>query len=405
MIHRWFAAVIVACALLVGAGSARATTIQRYVLQVQPSGDRHGAFDVRMELEYRSFTSENKRDGFKYIGDQPPSQLRAHTRDGEPLTVRSSREGSSGQWKLEFALSRATPANDHEELRHVVIEFTQAVEQRSYWTRAEGELDWSNQFRVLVEQTEYRGKGGVELRGADCRIEGDASVCRGAGAAQRLRFALDRGFDPLDASLALLGFVCSMVGLALVLRSRRAQFVAARGVIPPAPAPAYTQPVNDPQVYRAPAPLPKPEELPPPVLPASQQRWWNGYVAKVLAGSLVPTIATLVVVSVFGSALPIGVALAWAFGIGALSLVRDKSNDVAAAAVLVAIAAAVAAAALGVRGVFAASGLGAFGYGIVHSIKNPGSGGGGSSSCSSSSSCGGGGGGCGGGGGGGGCGG
>jgi hypothetical protein len=404
VIHRLFHAVIVASALLVGAGSAWATTIQRYVLHVQPSAARRGAFDVRMELEYRSALSEDKRDGFKYIGDQAPSELRAHTRDGEPLTVRSSREGSSGQWKLEFALSRATPANDHEELRHVIVEFTQGFERRNHWTSVEGELDWSNQFRVIVEQSEYRGTGGVELRGADCRIEGEASVCRAAGAAQRLRFSLDRGFDALDALLGLLGFVGLIVGLALVLRSRRAQFVAARGVIPPAPAPAYTQPINDPQVYRAPAPLPKPEELPPPVLPASEQRWWNGYVAKVLAGSLGPAIATLVVVSAFGSALPIGVALAGAFGIGALSLVRDKSNDVADAAVLIAVAAAVAAAAMGVRGVFTASALGAVGYGVAHAIKHGGQGGSGGSSSCSSSSCGGGGGGCGGGGGGGGCG-
>ncbi len=403
MIHRLFHAVIVASALLVGAGSAWATTIQRYVLQVQPSAERRGAFDVRMELEYRSFTSENKRDGFKFVGEREVRNLRAHTREGEPLTVTARREESSRQWKLEYALSGGSPVNDSEEVRHVVLEFTQDFNERMFWSHAEGELEWAPQFRVEVGETELRALGGFELKGDGCRSEGDAFVCRARGT-HRFAFSRPTSIGAPTGFASVVGIAGLSVALLLGLGARRRKLLDEKGVIPPAPAPAYAPPSVSPEVYRAPAPLPKPDELPPPVLPEGEQRQWNAKVLEVLGLSLAPSLVALMMITVFGTRLPIAVSILLALALGATALIKNKDGDFSSAAPLVASVYVIAPLAFGLAGFITGAGIGFAAFVVGLAIKNAGQGGSGGSSSCSSSSCGGGGGGCGGGGGGGGCG-
>lgn len=405
MIRRAFAAVMLALAVVCFSPAAVATTIQHYRLEIRPSASRSDAVDVRMDLEYRSSTAENKRDGFKFVGTNQPLSLRAHTRDGEELTVRSSLEASSHQWKIEFALSRGYPVSDWEEVRHAVIEFTQVIDERTRWSGRSVSLDWPGQFRVAVTDTQYTVAGGFEASGEGCVSQGDEFVCRPSAPS---KITLTRSGPNPGAALG--GFSLGMAGLLgilfFALRNRYQKLLDEKGVLPPAPAPAYPLATTvDPKVFRAPPPLPTPEQLPAAVLPESERQRWSRIVGVTVAVAFVPLLVTVLFITAVGTVMPPGLALFFALVIGAiLALLADDEGNARGWPAVLGGGIAIGPLGWGLSGLITAV-VGTFvSYGLFLAIKNaPAGGSGGSSSCSSSS-CGGGGGGCGGGGGGGGCG-
>lgn len=405
MIRRALTAVVLAIYLLFCRSIANATTIQHYRLYLRPSSSRSGAVDVRLDLEYRSPTAENKRDGFKFVGSNQPRELRAHTRDGQPLTVQAQREESSGQWKIEFALSRGYPVSDYEEVSHAVIEFTQDLDERARWSSRQTELVWPSQFRVAVMDTQYTVAGGFEASGEGCVAQGDEFVCRPTTPA---KLTLTRAGPSLSSLLAgfAFGIAAMFAILFIALRGRYLKLLEERGVLPPAPAPTYPLATSvDPKVFRAPPPLPTPEQLPNPTLPDNEKQRWSRNLGITVAVAFAPLVVTVLYITVFGAVFSPALALCLAMVLGALmALIVNSDGDPRVWPSVVASFCCVGPLTAGISGLIVAV-VGSFvGFGIIQAIKNaPAGGSGGSSSCSSSS-CGGGGGGCGGGGGGGGCG-
>lgn len=405
MIRRALSAVVLAIALLFCSSIASATTIQRYRLELRPSASRAGAVDVRLDLEYRSPTAENKRDGFKFVGSNEPRELRAHTRDGQPLTVQARREEDSGQWKIEFALSLGYPVSDDEEVSHAVIEFTQDLDELTRWTSRSSELVWPSQFRVAVTDTQYTIAGGFEASGEGCVAQGDEFVCRPTTPAKLTLSREGPTLGSLFGGLSL-GIAAMLAILFITLRGRYAKLLEERGVLPPAPAPAYPLPTSvDPKVFRAPPPLPTPEQLPNPVLPDNERKRWSRNLGITVAVAFAPLVVTTLFITMFGAVFSPAIALCLAMVLGAfMALIVNSDGDPLVWPAVVAGFGCVGPLAAGISGLIVAVVGSLVGFGIVQAIINaPAGESGGSSSCSSSS-CGGGGGGCGGGGGGGGCG-
>jgi len=390
------------------ASIAPAAEIERYRVDVRESEHRDDAIDVRMELVYRASVNENKRDGFKYIGRQGASNVRVTAPDGTPLRFQLSREGRSGEWRLDFDLSSPISTDAYHETRAAIITFTQPVSEQHRWASERVELRWPAQFRLPVLQTEYRSSGSWVLSGDNCSSEGEATVCR-PSSPSTMRLERERG--PTHALVGVsLGLLTAVALLLRALRSRFAAHLSTKGVLPPAPAHSYSvAALLEPGVFRAPPPLPTPAELPEPVLPESERRAWESQVrTTVLIAFIAPMIAAFAL-STFGSEIDPGVLLFVAFVAGALSslwLNSDAKPRVWPSVV-------VSAALLGPIGLGLVGAVGSIiGGGLVLAIGKSiadapaGSFNSGGSSCSSgSSSCGGGGGGCGGGGcGGGGCG-
>jgi len=408
VIRRALTAVLLAIALVFCRSIASATTIQHYRLYLRPSLSRSGAVDVALELEYRSSTAENKRDGFKFVGSNQPRELRAYTRDGQPLTVQARRDEILGQWKIEFALSRGYPVSDYEEVSHAVIEFTQDLDERARWTSRQTELVWPSQFRVAVTDTQYIVRGGFEASGDGCVALGDEFVCRPTTPA---KLTLTRAGPSLSSLLGGFAFgIAAMIAILFIaLRGRYLKLLEERGVLPPAPAPAYPLATSvdvDPKVFRAPPPLPTPEQLTNPTLPYNEIKRWSRNLGITVAVAFVPLVVTVLYITVFGAAFSPGLALCFAMVLGALmALIVNSDGDPRVWPSVVAGFGCVGPLTAGISGLIVAV-VGSFvGFVIILAIKKaPEGGSGGSSSCSSSSSCGGGGGGCGGGGGGGGCG-
>jgi hypothetical protein len=411
MMRRVLSALILAMATIVCASVASATTIQRYRLALHPNAYDDNAIDVRLELEYRSSITENKREGFKFVGSNEPRHLRAHTRDGRPLSVQALYERSSGQWKIVFALDRGVAISSEEEVSHAVIEFTQDLDDRSDWTSRWTELVWPAQFRVDVTNIEYTIAGDFLVTGEGCYEQGRVFVCRPA---RPTSITLYHREGPSLFSLLggiAFGSAAMLAILFIVLRRRYGRLLEERGVLPPAPAPAYPQETSmDPRVFRAPPPLPTPQQLPPPVLPAHERQRWTRNLMITVAAAFGPFVATVLYVTMLGVPLSPAIALCLSMVIGAATaLIVNRDGNPRVWPALLASTGLVGAFGAGALGFFIASFAPFVLFKIAQAIRdapdnpsNQDSAASSSSSCSSSS-CGGGG--CGGGGcGGGGCG-
>ncbi|MBL8681506.1 MAG: hypothetical protein JNK05_20235 [Myxococcales bacterium] len=392
--------------VLLFAPSAFAAEIQSYRLDVRPSERNPGAIDVRIEFVYRASTSENKRDGFKYVGSSHPRNVEVVAPDGTRLLHRETYEQRPQEWRIDFDLSEPTQVSQFEETRSAILTFTQDVDWRRSWARDTLSLAWPGQFRVPVRSVEYRVSGGLEPDRLDCATDGDAFLCR---TSEPVRLSLTRERSALGSIAGtMVGLSAAALILLLALKSRFAELLATKGVLPPAPAPAYPEPPSlDPQVFRAPPPLPRPADLPGPVLPEGELVQWQKHVRMTVATAAVAPFLTAALVTVFGSGVAPGAMMCIAFAVGALASLwvnKDAQPRVWPGLILgAAVLLPVAAGFVGLMIATVSSGL-ALGIGKAIADAPPGAGGG-SSSCSGGSSCGGGGGGCGGGGcGGGGCG-
>lgn len=401
---RWIALIALWLCAFAASGAASATQIDRYRLEIHRSSTQADAIDVTMELEYRSPVRAYKRDGFKFIGRSAPSGVQARTRDGQPLRATVSRESSSGEYRLDFALSEPVQIEGDQELRHVIVQFTQPIDEREHWTRYGATVSWTGQFRVPVRATVF-DVSDFDALNSECVREGTRSTCR-LSSPESLRLSRERPNAGLNFVALLLGLIGVVASLGMVLRDRYEHRVGTRGVVPPAPAPAYVPPSNDPKVYRAPLPLPKPQELGAPQLPEAERARWQQDVRSTSLIALGVIAVALFVISVAGSSWPVSATVLISCVVASVSALWWNKDD--QPFVWPALAASVWLCGLvvaGLSGLLTTTVGLAFAVGIGLAIKNAPAGGssGGSSSCSSSS-CGGGGGGCGGGGGGGGCG-
>jgi hypothetical protein len=392
---------------VVGAAPAHAAGIASYLLSIRenPDGER---LDFVMTLEYRTLVEENKSSGFKFVGDQRPTDVRAHTREGTPLQVLALREGSSGEWKLDFALSEPITTDNVHERRHVVVEFSLPRDARPQWTEERVHLEWPKNFRLEVSQVEYRIAAGLQVRDRSCSLlpSGD-SLCQPRGP-DTITLYRDTG-APLGAIVGTgLGLLVATLLVAGSLRLRYNTLVAMKGVLPPAPAPAYpSTPLGGPEVYRAPPPLPTPSELPPAELPFDEARAWRTAAQTAVALAAIAPIAVFMLITAVGASFSPGALMFVAFVLGAVGTLNAFDSDSKLSRSWVPILVSVLAMILAKSGILAMglslvglTVLTGFGYVIKNAPASSGDGSSGSSSCGSSSSCGGGGGGCGGGGGG-----
>lgn len=402
---RWIAWVALWLCAITASTHAHAAEIDRYRLEIHRSASRPDAIDVTMELEYRSPIREYKREGFKFVGRSVPANLRARSRDGAPLRVSATREASSGEYRVDFALSEPTQIEGDQELRHVIVQFSQPLDEREHWTRYSASLDWTGQFRVPVRGTVFEVSD-FDALNSDCAREENRSICR-LGSPAALRISRDRPNAGFTVVALLIGIIGAVGTLAKILRDRYEQRLSARGVVPPAPAPAYVPMSNDPNVYRAPLPLPKPQELAAPQLPEGERALWYRDVRDTVLLALGPFAVAMLVITVAGSSVPVPAVILISCVLGAIAASlwgKDERPSIWPA--LIAAIWIIGPIAAGISGVIVTTVGLAFAGGIGAAVKNaPAGGSSGSSSCSSSS-CGGGGGGggCGGGGGGGGCG-
>jgi hypothetical protein len=321
-------AVILSLLATLCATPAYAAIIHRYRLEIRPSTTGSDTIDVVMELEYRATHDEYKRNGFKYVGDKEPLRLSVTTRSGQPLPHRLSFERTSQQWKIEFDLSDPTRLSDDDELRHAVVRFSQRVETRRSWTTTRAQLVWPSQFRLSVMETEYRFGRGLEPDVSRCQPEGDEIVCR-PRTPEVVRITRDASSGSLAIS-ALLGPLIGASILWFALRARLRALIEQKGVLPPAPAPSYaSEPSPDPQgVFRAPPPLPRPEELPPPVLPEGERATFRAHVIRVVLTAFVPLIVVAVIVTTSGSELSPSWMLVLACIVGPITaLVVNKERE------------------------------------------------------------------------------
>jgi hypothetical protein len=142
------------------------------------------------------------------------------------------------------------------------------------------------EFRVEVPR-------GTRLQGAKCKAQADRSVCAWRkGRAFELRAMPFAKRDDTGGLVGLSALALAMLFIVMVMLSQlKATLLATKGVLPPAPPPAYP---NLPAVYHAPPPLPKPIEATP-SLPREDTKalWVRGLVALCVA--VIPALCVAIV--------------------------------------------------------------------------------------------------------------
>lgn len=368
--------------------------LRSYEIDVWPDADANVA-TYRLRFEYVAPASSPKTQGFKFFGTSSVEDWSVTDERNVAVAFTPSREASSNEVRLDFSVPPpSTPGGP----QVIVVSMRQALPVVCGFTQCSADVPWAHKFKIPVDRMVVRVHG--ERAAADasfqCSGSGDSAECtRDTSSPESLDVPLRSRFGALAAVGLVLWLAALGVGIYVLvraLRHRRGNVLRLRGVIPPAPAPAYPQAGG----YRVPAVIPAAAAAEPELTPedaAAQRR-------RALSTSLLVAFALLIVAVGARTRLPMTMTMALATGVVfAFASVYAQREKGASWLLFAPLVGATSFAAFGVFG-----GLcGAAGSVIAHAIANapPGSFQG---SGSSSSSCGGGGGGggCGGGGGGGG---
>lgn len=394
---RLWACFALVLALLAPRVVAAQERLQRYEIDVWPD-DHSDAATFRLRFEYVAPAGSPKRSGFKFFGERSVDGWKVTDDHGAPLTFTPTRESGSNEVRLDFAVP---PPDSSGGAQVVVAELRQRLPTNCGFTGCSADVTWAHKFKIPVGRMVVRvhGPRADSDDSFACVGTGDDTVCtRDTAAPESLTVPLRLRLGPFDAVGLLFWLLALVVGgylLVAGLRHRRALVLRLRGVIPPAPAPAYPEAGS----YRAPAVIPAAAAAEPELTSedASSQR------ATAVRTGLLSAFALVIVAAGVRTPMPMTFTMAFgtAFVLGFATIYarREKGGTWLLVAPLG------AAIGFAVAGPFVALGGAALSL-IGHGIANapPGSFQGGSDSGSSSCGGGGGGGGCGGGGGGGGCG-